>query len=129
MLCECGNSGPEIFENGRCWTCYLRKYHPDKLPRNNTRSRPTSISVTTKLGNFTKALVKHTMSGFKTVSDKQFEERLSVCDKCPFNKDWTCSECGCSITTKAKWFTQDCPKKYWPKITEDSDCGCPKPKQ
>jgi len=40
------------------------------------------------------------------------ENRLEVCDTCPFRKKHTCSDCGCFIPAKIRSDSK-CPQDKW----------------
>lgn len=69
--------------------------------------------------NFGEAVANHVADGLTTVTTLQLSSRLSVCNKCPFNKEGNCNKCGCVIATKAKWRTSECPVGYWPTLPKD----------
>lgn len=71
--------------------------------------------------NFGEAVANHVADGFSTVTQLQMSARLSVCSKCPFNKEGTCNKCGCIIATKAKWRTSTCPQSYWPTLPKEKE--------
>ena len=68
-----------------------------------------------KASNFLKAVKKHAKDGFADVSLEEYIERLEICNKCPLHKDGECIECGCILSKKAWWRSEDCPKDKWPK--------------
>jgi len=78
----------------------------------NKKKEPGIIKKAT---NFAKAVQKHAKDGFKDVSLEQYIERIDICNKCPLQKDGNCLECGCVISKKAWWRSEDCPKDKWPK--------------
>ena len=86
------------------------------VEQTNKREGPSLLQ---KAMNFGEALADHVSDGLTNVTKLQLAARLAVCTKCPFNKNGTCSECGCVIATKAKWRSADCPKEYWPTIKKD----------
>jgi len=68
-----------------------------------------------RIVNFARALYKHIKSGFKLVTKKEKERRLSICDGCEFKNriDNECSICGCELSIKTEWKTSSCPKNKW----------------
>jgi hypothetical protein len=71
-----------------------------------------------RLKNFKKALKKR--AGNRTnVSKEEYAARAKACITCnEFDKDAKiCNHdnCGCYITIKAWWTTEDCPLDKWPK--------------
>lgn len=72
------------------------------------------LGLKTRIKNFIKALYKHVKSGFKLVTEKEKERRLSICNECTFkNVDNECSICGCYLPMKTAWKTEHCPEKKW----------------
>tara|TARA_R110000824_G_scaffold23260_8_gene83776 strand:+ start:1033 stop:1281 length:249 start_codon:yes stop_codon:yes gene_type:complete len=69
-----------------------------------------------KAKNFGKAVVKHVAGGCKRVSLGKYAERLSICNKCEYKKEDECIKCGCILSKKAWWATEDCPENKWPKL-------------
>lgn len=39
--------------------------------------------------------------------------RISVCRKCPMLQNFACTECGCSVFTKARKEQESCPIGKW----------------
>jgi len=73
------------------------------------------VGIFKKIFNLARASKKHAQDGFKDVSIEDFKNRIEICNKCPFQKDGECLECGCIISKKAWWRSEDCPKDKWPK--------------
>lgn len=70
---------------------------------------------------FIKALFRYAIYGhFKNTTFSEYAERITVCSECEkLNKEkWTCGICGCYLTKKAKWQTEDCPLAKWKNIDE-----------
>lgn len=63
--------------------------------------------------NFAKAITKHAVDGFKSVSTQEYENRLRICDTCPFRNAVRCTKCNCNITYKAQWRSERCPADKW----------------
>ena len=75
------------------------------------------MNIFEKVTQFTKELAKYIKEGAPNVTSAEYEERLRICEGCPFISDkFTCTECGCNMTAKSKWSTSECPKDKWPKI-------------
>lgn len=84
-------------------------------------------STLKKIGNFTFALARHLYKGMPTVTKKQLDERLKICQECPLFKKkdgmvgGVCSHesCGCTIQdevvflNKIAWKTESCPLDKW----------------
>lgn len=80
--------------------------------------------------NFGKAMVNHARDGFKKCPPKIYASRLDICWGCDkLIKDETrettgsCTECGCSVSTKARWASEACPIGKWG-IYKESGGGC-----
>jgi len=67
---------------------------------------------------FAKALTKYIASGMNEVTKEQYQERLEICSTCPNRNNLHCSECGCPISTKARWATESCPLGFWLAIVQ-----------
>ena len=72
-------------------------------------------NIIKKATNFAKAVKKHAEDGFKDVKLEEYIERLDICNGCDYQKDGECIECGCILSKKAWWRSEDCPKDKWPK--------------
>lgn len=122
-LCFCNKfkDGSPFVAGRDCRICWL--YH------NDDRYKKIS-NLVQQAGNFKEALVKRVESNFQNVSPELLEERLKICGGCEFKQDnWQCSQCGCYLTIKAKWATENCPKGKWPLQTIEEpkgDCDCAK---
>ena len=70
-----------------------------------------------KLSNITKAVIKHTLSGFEKSDDLIYANRILTCLCCNrFDEvEDECLECGCPIKDKANWFSEECPLNKWEK--------------
>ncbi len=79
---------------------------------------------TTRLANFSKAMVNWSLHGFPTVTEEVYQRRLSICQNntCGMLVDDTyCSHpsCGCPVARKAAIATEACPLALWPAETEN----------
>jgi hypothetical protein len=56
------------------------------------------------------------MDGFKTVTKKEYADRITICDACPTKrrKGWRCMACGCVLAAKARIRTSKCEDGNWP---------------
>ncbi len=70
-------------------------------------------SLAKKALNFMGAL-KDFVADPSFVSKEAYEERLKICDTCPFRSNNTCLKCGCQLSFKAKGNAFHCPEKKWP---------------
>ena len=66
---------------------------------------------------FLKSIFLNIKSGFKNVSQAEYEERKSICYACPFFNmaQMRCMDCGCYIKVKARLKVEECPQGYWRK--------------
>jgi hypothetical protein len=69
-----------------------------------------------KTKNFTKAISRHAADGFTKVVLPQYIERLQACNECEFHENGLCNheECGCILSKKAWWRSENCPIDKWP---------------
>lgn len=74
--------------------------------------------------NFTAALFRHAVNGFRTRTPDEIEERLEICKACPYRVDINgvvnCSKCGCQCVgnndiflNKLAWTSEVCPDGRW----------------
>lgn len=63
--------------------------------------------------NFAKALTKHAVDGWQNVDEETYKARITVCETCPLRKKNRCSLCGCFLSEKALWASEDCPEDKW----------------
>ena len=65
----------------------------------------------------TNAVIRHAASGFKNVSEEQFQDRLTICRSCEFldPAPMQCKNkgCGCFLNVKARMETMHCPIGKW----------------
>jgi len=69
-----------------------------------------------KVKNFSIAVLKRIGGGMKNVSESEYIERTMVCGSCEYKKEDECLKCGCMISKKAWWQTEDCPENKWPNL-------------
>jgi len=80
------------------------------------KDRPT---LAQKAKNLSDATDKHIADGRRMVNPDQFDIRISVCNDCGEWRDGiecTHPSCGCIISRKAEWHSEDCPVGKWPEI-------------
>jgi len=70
--------------------------------------------------NLAKAITNHIKDGGKKVSQEEYQSRLEQCNNCQFLVKNRCRhmKCGCFITKKARWRSEDCPIGRWPPLEE-----------
>lgn len=101
--------------------------------KQSTSSANNPPSFLEKVANFTKSAINHVSKGMVKVSDTVKQERMAICQSCPFfNKtdptNPTCNKCGCFLQIKTGWASEKCPENKWPEIKTQSSggCGCKK---
>ena len=128
IKCEC--TGPGFCERHNCFK--------DKGLYQQCKLCPLSFAIlekeitgpnlVQKAVNYTKAQVKHTLSGRKEVTDEVFEERISKCKGCDYfdPEKIVCKhqDCGCFLEIKCKWADSECPIGEWNAIAEEKEKGC-----
>ncbi len=79
---------------------------------------PAGPGLLQRAWNFGNAVGRHLADGRRQVSDDELEARLAVCRKCSSCDlaAMICREptCGCYLSIKARWQSEDCPLKKWP---------------
>jgi hypothetical protein len=78
--------------------------------------KPPSLVKRTK--NLGKAVAKHIKDGMKNVTPSEFSARIDVCNECELRDGLICTheDCGCVLSKKAWWNSEDCPLGKWPKL-------------
>ena len=82
------------------------------------KSFPSLIQQGKNLSSFTWRLFDYVIKGQANnieVSDKIFEDRMSLCRSCEYfdEKQTRCKECGCFLNVKAKMMFEECPLNKW----------------
>lgn len=91
----------------------------NKVANNSEITNAELPSVWSMLKNVGSAAVKSAKSGFKMVTNAQYEERTNICKSCEFwnpkafNNTGQCTKCGCSTVAKLKLATEKCPIDKW----------------
>jgi hypothetical protein len=71
-------------------------------------------SLAQQAANFAVALAKFAKSGFDTIGPEDYDRRILTCADCPsITKEARCKHCGCWVSEKALWRTEDCPEGKW----------------
>ncbi|MEI8381050.1 MAG: hypothetical protein WCJ09_13035 [Planctomycetota bacterium] len=83
---------------------------------------PTHVTPPTLLirgWNFAQAISRWTLAGMPRRTDAEIEERLEICQACPFLKNHHCLKCGCAcvesnrLINKLALATEKCPEGNW----------------
>jgi hypothetical protein len=69
--------------------------------------------ITKQIYNFAKAVAKHAVDGWRNVDEATYNHRTSICEQCSHLTQARCEMCGCFISEKALWASEDCPKHKW----------------
>lgn len=77
--------------------------------------------ITKLVENFTKAVINHAKDGMRKVTEEQYKDRLTVCSQCDFQDNDRCKHmsCGCVLSKKARWRSENCPMGKWPEIPKE----------
>jgi hypothetical protein len=100
-----------------------------KMPKGSINTGIQTPDLSTRLTNFTKAVVEHVRNGNQVVSQDVMRSRLAICRECPLFKTkmnevggiCTHESCGCTIQdnlnylNKIAWADQKCPIDKWDK--------------
>ncbi len=57
----------------------------------------------------------------RTVSEEDYQARISVCESCEMFANNRCLHCGCNLRLKAKGRVFDCPIGKWPRLIDAED--------
>jgi hypothetical protein len=70
-----------------------------------------------KVINLARAVTRHLNDGVKKVDDTVYQKRLATCRACSSCdlERMVCLEmnCGCKLSRKARWRSEDCPLNKW----------------
>ena len=102
--------------------------HP---PQQEEHHGAESISTVALARSATESLVRWARTGFSTVSEATFQQRLEACNNCPYlkvppdhqralysfagaasNEQTVCGKCGCVVTVKARRISDTCPDPH-----------------
>lgn len=69
--------------------------------------------------NFASAITRWTLAGMPRRTQAEIDERLAICQACPFLVDNHCNRCGCAcveqnqLINKLALATEKCPENKW----------------
>lgn len=98
-------------------SCGTKNYKPTSEKSTKKAATPGSPAKPPGLFNqiksFGKALVGHAASGFKKVSEEEYNRRISICESCEhyIKEEERCDVCRCKMTVKCNWSSSSCPLK------------------
>lgn len=81
------------------------------------QTKPKGPSTVQLAKNFGKAVVNHIKDGFEKVALPVYQIRLNTCNECEeFYSEGRClhPKCGCFLSNKAWWASENCPIGKWP---------------
>jgi hypothetical protein len=113
--CAFAESGEEgVLICRKCNREIKTKMSKDKVRRRCSINKPPGLVQ--KGLHFGKALVNHVADGAIKVTDEQWQARMNACGDCEHKYGNSCSICGCGLSGKARWRSEDCPINKWPKL-------------
>lgn len=86
-------------------------------PSTATADPPPSILI--RGWNFTAAMTRWTLAGLPRRTQAEIDERLAICQACPFLQNNHCTKCGCAcveqnrLINKLALATEKCPVGKW----------------
>ena len=93
----------------------ITEVKPGEEPKEEPKQEYPSLTQQGK--NFFGSMWNYAKSGFKNVSDENFNKRMAVCQTCDRfdEKKVRCRECGCFLKAKARQAAATCPLDKWDK--------------
>ena len=93
-----------------CMTCQLRPACTDPLP-----------PLAGQLLSFGNAALRFMRAGLPKATRETYNQRVEACLACPrLTPEGRCAHCGCWVSEKALWQTEDCPENRWTKESDDA---------
>lgn len=81
-------------------------------------------SVFKQAKNFATSAAKHVMNRGQNVPENLKNARLEICSGCDKLSGDRCSECGCVVSIKAAWASEECPIGKWERYEQTrGKCG------
>lgn len=83
----------------------------------NPQTEPPSLVI--RGWNFAAAMARWTLAGMPRRTQAEIDERLVICQACPFLENDHCSKCGCAcveynrLVNKLALATERCPEGKW----------------
>lgn len=126
QICR-GEAGKLLADQWRMKKWGLPEWEPNVVASAGTmlsQQPPQMPSVFVRGLNFTAALFRHAANGFRTRTPAEIEERLEICQACPYRVDINgvvnCTKCGCMcqgnndiFLNKLAWTSETCPDGRW----------------
>jgi len=81
-------------------------------------------SVFKQAKNFATSAAKHVMNRGQNVPENLKNARLEICSGCDKLSGDRCSACGCMVSIKAAWASEECPIGKWERYEQTrGKCG------
>ena len=78
---------------------------------------PSLLRKAARLAKAIGAETKAKIQGHPKLTKEQVAARLAVCGSCDqLRSNRTCAKCGCFVDAKARFISQGCPLRKWPKM-------------
>jgi len=88
-------------------------------PQPPRAAQPEIPSLIIRGWNFAAAMTRWTLAGMPRRTQAEIDERLAICQACPFLVDNHCNRCGCAcveqnqLINKLALATEKCPENKW----------------
>lgn len=106
--CTCGNCGALNFVDDSA--------HPQK-----DKKMPSMFK---QAKNFATSAARHIANGGQNVPENLKNARLEICGGCDKLSGDKCSACGCLVSIKAAWASEECPIGKWERYEQTrGKCG------
>lgn len=89
----------------------------EELPQSRLEQQSPSLII--RGWNFASAMARWTLAGMPRRTQAEIDERLAICQACPFLKNNHCTKCGCAcveqnrLINKLALATEKCPEGKW----------------
>lgn len=107
-VCDPERRQPELLHVRR--NCGRAAVVAAKSPRDQ---QPKAPPLQQQAWNLAMSLAAFVADGLKTVDEKQYQERLEICDVCEHRRGNRCLRCGCWLTLKVRGRAFKCPEEKW----------------
>ncbi len=111
-----GPHGINAYRNAWGLSRLTSRQEPQPLPPAPAEVPP---SLLIRGWNFTAAMTRWTLAGMPRRTQAEIDERLAICQACPFLQNNHCTKCGCAcveqnrLINKLALATERCPEGKW----------------
>jgi len=97
----------------------VARYRARHAAKSAPAAHEPSPSLLIRGWNFTAAMARWTLAGLPRRSQAEIDERLAICQACPFLQNNHCTKCGCAcveqnrLINKLALATEKCPEGKW----------------